>query len=272
MTIRQFIYEGKDFFRILFSNRLLIFELTKREFKTSYAENIFGLLWAILEPIAMMTILWLVFSFMKSGGAVDGMPYSVFLLSGLLAYDFFNKGINRGARSIKSYNFLVKTVYFRIAVIPIIVISSELIIHLIVMGLMIIILMINHVYPSFFWLQVFYYMIAQYILLIGISWLTGSILPFFPDIAYIITIFMRVLFFMTPIFWDMNTIPKSFVKYFYLNPLVYIVDGYRESFVTHVPFWHHGYQTLFFWICTLIAFILGIVVFKRLRPHFADVI
>jgi ABC-type polysaccharide/polyol phosphate export permease len=272
MTIRQLIYEGKDFFRQLFVNRLLIFELTKREFKTSYAENIFGLLWALIEPIAMMTILWLVFSFLRSGGNVGDMPYTIYLLSGLLAYDFFNKGLNRGSKSIKSYGFLVKTVYFRIAIIPIIVISSELIIHLIVMVLMVIILIFSGIYPSFFWIQVFYYLLAQYILLIGISWLTASIQPFFPDISYIITIIMRVLFFMTPIFWDMQSIPPAYLKFFNLNPLVYIVNGYRESFVTHIPFWQHGFQTLYFWVFTLITTIIGIIVFKSLRPHFADVI
>jgi ABC-type polysaccharide/polyol phosphate export permease len=272
MAIRQLIFEGKDFFRQLYLNRLLIFELTKREFKTSYAENIFGLLWALIEPVAMMTILWLVFSFLRSGGDTGEMPYTIFLLSGLLAYDFFNKGINRGSKSIKSYNFLVKTVNFRIAIIPIIVISSELIIHLIVMALMIIILIFSGIYPSFYWLQIFYYMLAQYILLIGISWLTASIQPFFPDISYIITIVMRVLFFMTPIFWDLNSMPANYLKFFNLNPLVYIVQGYRESFVTHVPVWHHGFQTVYFWSFTLIVTILGIIVFKRLRPHFADVI
>jgi ABC-type polysaccharide/polyol phosphate export permease len=272
MTIRQVIFEGKDFFRILYLNRILITELTKRDFKTSYAENIFGLLWALIEPLAMMAILWVVFSFLQSGGTTGGMPYSIFLLSGLLAYDFFNKGINRGSRSIKSYSFLVKTVYFRIAIIPIIVISSELIIHLIIMGVMIIILIISGIYPSFYWLQVFYYMIAQYILLIGLSWLTASIQPFFPDVTYIITIVMRVLFFMTPIFWDINSMPESYLKFFNLNPLVYIVQGYRESFISNVPFWHHGFQTLYFWVFTLFAITLGIIVFKRLRPHFADVI
>ena len=273
MKINRIFYEGQDFFRQIYLNRRLIFELTKREFRTNYAENIFGLLWALIEPLAMMTILWFVFSYLQRGGSPqEGVPYSIFLLSGILAYDFFNKGINKGSRSIRSYGFLVKTVNFRIAIIPIIVISAEMMIHLIVLALLIFILVLNGIYPSWYWFQVFYFLIAQYLLLIGFSWLTASIQPFFPDISYIITISMRVLFFMTPIFWDLKSVPEAYVKYFSLNPLGYIVNGYRDSVLYHVPFWQHGFQTIYFWGFTLVVYIFGIVVFKRLRPHFADVI
>jgi lipopolysaccharide transport system permease protein/teichoic acid transport system permease protein len=270
--IKQFWLEVNDFFRQIYINRRLILELTRREFGISYAENLFGLLWAFIEPLAMMVILWFVFSYLRSGPAGSEVPFSIYLLSGILAYDFFNKGLNKGSRSIKAYNFLVKTVNFRVAVIPIINISSELIIHLIVMSVLVVILVLNSIFPSFYWFQVIYYLMAQYILLIGLCWLTASILPFFPDISYIITITMRVLFFMTPIFWDISMIPESFAKIIKLNPLVYIVGGYRDSFLYHVPFWDHRFETIYFWAFTFITYALGIVVFKRLRPHFADVI
>jgi len=272
MMIQRIFYEAQDFFKQIYYNRRLIFELTRREFRTNYTENIFGLLWAFLEPLAMMTILWLVFSFLRTVRATDGIPFAIYLLSGIMAYDFFNKGINKGSRSVKAYSFLVKTVNFRIATIPIIIISAELIIHLIVMLVLITILIFNGIYPSFYWFQVFYYMAAQYILLIGVCWLTASILPFFPDLSYIITITMRVLFFMTPIFWQIDLLPEKVQTLVSFNPLLYTVSGYRDSFLYHVPFWEHGSQTLYFWGFTLVVYILGITIFRRLRPHFADVI
>jgi len=270
--IKHFFLDLNDFINQIYLNRWLIIELTKREFKTSYAENIFGLLWAVLEPLAMMIILWLVFSYLRTGKSTDDVPFAIYLLCGILAYDFFNKSINKGSRSIKNYSFLVKTVNFRIAVIPMITISAELIIHLIVMILLIIILISNSIFPHVYWFQIFYYMMAQYILLIGLCWLTASILPFFPDLAYIITITMRVLFFITPIFWQMDMLSEKILRIVSLNPLVYTVGGYRDSFLYHVPFWEYRFETLYFWGFTLVVYILGIIVFKRLRPHFADVI
>jgi ABC-type polysaccharide/polyol phosphate export permease len=261
-----------DFFQQIYLNRRMIWEMTKREFRTNYAENIFGLMWALVEPLAMMAILWIVFTVLRGGGTTAGVPYSIFLLSGILAYDFFNKGLNKGSKSIRVYSFLVKTVNFRTAIIPIIIISAELMIHLIVMSLLVGLLVFNKIYPDWIWFQVFYYMLAQYVLLIGISWLTGSIQPFFPDVSYIITIVMRVLFFMTPIFWSLDTIPPEYARIINLNPLAYIVNGYRDSFLFHVPVWQHAFTTLYFWGFTFVVYVVGIIVFKRLRPHFADVI
>jgi ABC-type polysaccharide/polyol phosphate export permease len=180
--------------------------------------------------------------------------------------------MNKGAGSVRAYTFLVKTVNFRIATIPIIVISAELLIHLIVLALLAILLVLNGIYPSWTWLQVFYYMFAQYILLIGISWITASILPFFPDVSYIVTITMRVLFFLTPIFWDPARMGGNIALIVNLNPLAYIVNGYRDSVLYNLPFWSHSTQTLYFWIFTLFIYLIGITVFKRLRPHFADVL
>ncbi len=272
MKVNRIIIEGIDFFRQLYLNRRLVFELTKREFKTQYADNLFGLLWALIEPLAMMIILWFVFSYLQKGPAHQDVPYSLYLLSGIIAYDFFNKSMNKGAGSIRAYSFLVKTVNFRIAVIPMIVISSELIIHLIVIAILIVLLSLNGIFPSLYWLQLIYYVFAQFILLIGISWFTASILPFFPDMSYIITIMMRVLFFLTPIFWNPSKMGGNMLLIVNLNPLAYIVNGYRDSVLFHIPFWEHRSQTIYFWAFTFAVYLIGIIVFKRLRPHFADVI
>jgi ABC-type polysaccharide/polyol phosphate export permease len=83
---------------------------------------------------------------------------------------------------------------------------------------------------------------------------------------------MRVLFFFTPIFWDPKGIPNKFLIFFRFNPLYYIVDGYRDSFLFGVPFWIHRQNTIYFWIITAFLFVMGVFVFKRLRPHFADAI
>ena len=271
MILKKFILEGLDFLKQIYLNRLIIWELTKRDFRIKYINNLFGLSWAILEPLAMMVILWFIFTFVRTGKSTD-VPFAIFLLTGLVAYDFFNKTLNSATRSIKSFGFLINKVNFRAAVIPLVKIASEVLIHLIILVIVMIIILLNHVPVSIYWLQVLYYLLAMCALLTGITWFTSSISLFFPDINYIITIIMRVLFFFTPIFWDIKGIPEKFLLFFRLNPLYYIVNGYRESFLHKVPFWEHYQGTLYFWGFTAFFFILGVVVFKRLRPHFADAI
>jgi len=263
--------EGVDFVRQIYLNRYLIFELTRRDFRSNYIKNWLGLSWAILEPMFMMIILYLVFTFVRARQGGD-FPFAVYLLTGMIAFDFFNKSLTQATKSIKSYDFLVKKVNFRVAIIPMVKIISELCLHLIIMGIVMVILIFTGIYPSWFWFQLVYYILALYIMLVGLSWLTSSIHLFFPDIGGIINLVTRVLFFVTPIFWTTNMFPQQYLVFVKLNPLYYIVDGYRDSFLYHIPFWEKPALTLYFWGFTGISLLVGIIVFRKLRPHFADVI
>lgn len=271
LKITRIYEEAVDFFHQLWIKRELIFELTKRDFKVKYSANIFGFSWSVIEPLAMMVILWFVFTYLRTGRMTE-VPYSLFLLTGIIAYDFFNKSMNVAVKSIKSYSFLIQKVNFRLAVIPIVKILSEIFIHLIVILIVILIILFSSVEFSFFWFQILYYLFAATILLICISWATSSIALFFPDIQYIITIIMRLAFFFTPIFWTADTIPEKFARFIRINPLYYIVNGYRDSLLFHVGFWEKPGETITYWIIVVIFLIIGVSVFKRLRPHFADVI
>lgn len=270
-AIQRFFIVGYDFLKQIYLNRYIIWELTKRDFRTKYVKNIFGLSWAIIEPLAMMVILWFIFTFVRTGRSTD-VPFALFLLTGLIAYDFVNKSINSATRSISSYGFLINKVNFRSAFIPIVKIMSEVYLHVIIIAIVGIILIFNGIPVTFYWLQIVYYLFASIMFLIGLTWLTSSISLFFPDINYIITITMRVLFFFTPIFWDASMVPDKFMIYFRLNPLYYIVSGYRDSFLYKVPFTDHVNEGLYFWGLTAFFFFVGVYVFRKLRPHFADLI
>ncbi len=113
---------------------------------------------------------------------------------------------------------------------------------------------------------------ALSIFLIAAGWLTSSIYLFFPDIKNIISIITRILFFLTPIFWNMNGLPPNTQFILKLNPVYYIVNGYRDSFLYNKGFWEHPLLTLYFWVVCFICLIVGVAVFKKLRPHFADVV
>ena len=77
---------------------------------------------------------------------------------------------------------------------------------------------------------------------------------------------------MTPIMWDIAIIPARLQWIFRINPIYYIVNGYREAILVGRGFWHNGLWTLYFWAVTIIMFALGSGVFSRLTIHFADVL
>lgn len=272
MKVLQILKEGVDFVLHILRNRYLIFELTRRDFQGKYIKNILGLLWAILDPLCFMVILWFVFSVGLRSGRGMGVPFIVYLITGQIAFDLVSQNLLHATGVIKEYSFLIKKVNFRLAILPIIKIFSGLILHFIMLMIAIIIILINGVMPNIYWLQVFYYMFAACIFLLGVSWITSSMSLFVPDVANIVGIVTRFLFFGTPVFWDMSIVPQKYHVILKLNPFFYIVNGYRDSFFGHTGFWEHPGLSLYFWGLAGICFVTGVFVFKNLRPHFADVV
>ena len=87
-----------------------------------------------------------------------------------------------------------------------------------------------------------------------------------------VNVVMQFLFWLTPIMWDINIMPQEFHKFLKLNPVFYLVQGYRDSFFYFVPFWNKWDMSLYYWIITAILFVTGGLVFKKKRPHFADLL
>jgi ABC-type polysaccharide/polyol phosphate export permease len=270
-SIRQFLKESIDFFYQLYLNRMLILNLSLRDFEKKYISNFFGFIWAILDPLAFVLILYLVFGSRYGKTNPEEVPFVVYLITGFIAYNLFSGTLQSITTCISDHSFLLKKVNFRVAVLPIVTVISHLMVHCIVLIICIMILLFNHIYPVLFWFQLLYYIIALSVLLISLGWLTSSIFLFFPDINNIIGIVTQALFFLTPIFWNMQGLPLSNQYILKLNPIYYIVNGYRESLTNHQGFWTHPALTLYFWTFCFIALVAGVTVFKRLRPHFADV-
>jgi lipopolysaccharide transport system permease protein/teichoic acid transport system permease protein len=270
--VKQIFREGIDFFYQIYLNRSMLFTLSMRDFQKKYIKNYFGLVWAILDPVAFVVIMYFVFGPRYGSKDPNEIPFFIYLVTGYIAFEFFVSTVNSVTTTINEHSFLLKKVNFRVAILPIVTILSHLLIHLIVLGICFIVLMINHIYPSFYWFQLLYYLFALSVFLISVGWLTSSIFLFFPDIRNIIAIVTRIMFFVTPIFWTMEILPASDQRILKFNPIYYIVNGYRESLLYQKAFWESPLLTIYFWAVCLLFLVCGIIIFKKLRPHFADVV
>ena len=126
--------------------------------------------------------------------------------------------------------------------------------------------------PSLYWLQILYYLFATILLVLGISWMTSSIIVFFKDLGQIVGMIIQFGFWLTPIFWSVKILPEKYHSIIQYNPVYYIVEGYRDSLIYNVWFWEKPTMTIIFWMITIIFFFGGAVVFRKLRAHFADVL
>lgn len=258
----------------LYQNRKLVLSLAKNDFKTKYAGSYLGIVWAFIQPIITILVYWFVFSVGLKAGTVSDYPFVLYLVSGIVPWFFFQDALNGGTNALLEYNYLVKKVVFKISILPIVKIISALFVHVFFVVFALILCACYGYTPSLYTLQIIYYSVCTFLFVLGLVYATSAIVIFFRDLTQIINIFLQVGVWLTPIMWDVNMLASHpwLIKVFKLNPMYYVVTGYRDSMLGHVGIWHHSAWTIYFWVVTILLFGLGSVIFKRLKPHFADVL
>ena len=210
---------------------------------------------------------------MGTGDAMmPGKPYVLFLTAGLVPWFYFSEALNSGTNALLEYNYLVKKVVFKISVLPIIKIIAATFIHVFFAMVMLVIAAVYGYYPSIYTIQLVYYSLCLFVFVLGLCYSTCAIMVFFKDIGQIISILLQIGMWATPILWDISSMNNTVQMFVKINPLVYIVNGYRSAIFEKSWFWEDFYSTMYFWIVTVVVFGVGALVFKRLKVHFSDVL
>lgn len=272
MAYRRFWAEILLFLRDLVQKRDLIYDLAKRDLQSRYADSVLGMLWAFLHPIILLLILGAVFTYGLRSPSQGDVPMVAWLGAGLAPWFLFSETLASNVVVISQNGFLVKKVVFRVSILPIVKLLTVLVGHLAFLAILVPILLLSDVPFTFWWFQILYYGVCAAVLVLGLSWLLASLYVFAKDVAQIITILLQIGFWITPIIWSVQTLPANWAPYMYLNPATYLVEGYRQSLLYGVPFWHNGWATLYYWCFTLLALGFGMWTFRKLRPHFAEVV
>jgi lipopolysaccharide transport system permease protein/teichoic acid transport system permease protein len=261
-----------EFLLILYRRRFLIVEMAKRDIAANHVGSLLGFFWTFINPLVMILILWLVFSIGFKAAPKGNVPFVIWLTAGMAIWNTFVEAISGSTTVILSNAHLVKKVVFPLSILPVVKLVGSFITHFVFMLLLVVLILVNGLPFSFYWFQALYYFGAMTVLALGLGWITSSINVFARDTAQIVSVVLQFGFWATPIFWDIDIMPRSFRFLLKLNPMFYIVQGYRETFIYFVPFWQHGTMTLYYWGVTLVVLAAGAAIFLRLRPHFADVL
>ena len=261
----------------LYQNRRLIWKLAKNDFKKRYAGSYLGAVWAMVQPVVTVVMYYIVFDVIIGSTrqlASDGVeiPYVLFLTAGLVPWFYFSEALTNGTNALIEYNYLVKKVVFKISILPIIKIIAATFIHVFFAGVLLIISCIYGYYPTIYTIQLVYYSFCMFIFVLALSYSTCAIMVFFKDIGQIISIILQIGMWATPILWNINGISSTMQVIVKINPIVYIVNGYRSALCEQTWFFEDFYSTMYFWIITVVIFGIGALVFKRLKVHFADVL
>ncbi len=260
----------------VYHNRKLIFSLARNDFKQKYAGSYFGIIWAFVQPIVTICVYWFVFGLaLRGANASRGVPFVLWLMAGLVPWFFIQDCLNSGTNALLEYNYLVKKVVFNTRVLPVVKIISSIFVHVFFVVIVILLYALMGYPPDWYDLQLVYYSFCIIAFVLGAVYLTSSAVVFFRDLTQIISIVLQVGVWVTPIMWTMDDfqgMPGWIQFLLKLNPIFYIVQGYRDSLIDKIGFWTHPELTVYFWILTVAVFAWGTHLFKKLQVHFADVL
>ncbi len=259
----------------LFQNRHLIWKLAKNDFKKRYAGSYMGAIWAMAQPVVTVAMYYIVFDKIMGNNVNRGtgdVPFVLFLTAGLVPWFYFTEALSNGTNAMLEYNYLVKKVVFKISVLPIIKIIAATFIHIFFVIVLLAVAAVYGYYPTVYTIQIFYYSACLFVFVLALCYTTCSIVVFFKDLSQIIGIVLQIGMWATPILWNIEILSDEWLVIFKLNPLVYIVNGYRSAIYEREWFFQDFFSTMYFWIVTVVLFGIGAAVFKRLKVHFADVL
>jgi teichoic acid transport system permease protein len=200
-----------------------------------------------------------------------GTPFLLYLSVGYAVWLYASSVISQSSNVIRQYSFLVTKVSFPVALLPLVKLFSLFIVHWVFLALVFFLLVYHGYNPELSWLQVFYYQVCTMYLVLGISLILAALNVFFKDVQETVAIGLRIGFWLTPVFWSLEMLPEDMQSWMSLNPFYYLVDGYRRTFLFDEYFWQQE-NTFWFWSVSSVLLVIGMVLFRKLRPYFAEVL
>ncbi|MBR4940514.1 MAG: ABC transporter permease, partial [Clostridia bacterium] len=191
----------------------------------------------------------------------------------LIPWFFFQEALNGATAALVEYNYLVKKVVFNVSFLPVLKVCSALVVHVFFIAVFFIVGMVYGYYPGLTHLQLFYYILCTSFLVVGLGYITSAISVFFRDMMQIVNILLTIGTWATPILWNLDATVNGWLQIvFKLNPIYYIVSGFRDALLDKVWFWEKPVWTLYFWCVSVVVYLVGVKLFNRLKVHFSDVL
>lgn len=249
----------------LYNYRELLKTNVKKDIGGKYKNSFLGVLWSFINPLLQIAVYAFVFQIIMRSSIEN---YAVYLCCALVPWQYFSGVVLRGAATIIDNGNIIKKVYFPREILPISIVTSEginfLISTIIILGFVIISgigLSIN-----IFW---YFLIIAiQYIISLGISFIVSSLSVYFRDLLHLLGVFMQLLFYATPIVYSVNDVPAGFRWLLKINPMSYLIEGYRSIFYDKIPPDFHSLGIAL--IMGIVLCVIGYCVFRKLEKGFAE--
>ena len=268
----QVTVPGKHFLINLFRHRTLLFQLVRRDFQQRFVGSAAGWLWGLVHPLVLLISWTFVFQICLRTPAPQSLTdnYTMFLFCGFLPWMLFQETVQRSANCLlENSNLITKTV-FPAEILPVAVFLSSLASHLMALSLVLlgVIFWLNHWSVQIFLLPV--YMVLLGLFAVGVGWIVAGLQVYLRDTAQVVSVGLTLWFWLTPIFIEPERFPAPLQFLAKLNPLAYVVNGYRFRLLSSQ--WPSPAEFLPLAFAGALVFVLGGLLFRQLKRGFADVL
>lgn len=255
--------------RSVYRARDLLFSWTGRNIRARYQQSALGWLWAVIQPLAQVIIFTIIFTLIVRVDTGD-IPYAVFSYVAIVPWTLLSASLSDMSGTIIANMGLVTKIYFPREILPIAAMFARLMDFGIAAALLLIMMVIYRVpvsVPGLLYLPVI--LVIQLLLILGLGLASAAANVFFRDVQSLLGLVLQLWFYASPIIYPVSMVPPNLQTFYYLNPMAGILEAYRAVLLYSQP---PGTYLLVSGIVSLVIFVFGVWMFKRVEFQFADIV
>lgn len=265
----------KLFFKEHYENKSQIFKLSVADLKKTYNGSALGWAWAVIKPVFTVFVYWFAIAIgLRGGKSTNDCPFILWLMCGIIAWFYMTEVIVGGSNCIRRYSYLITKMRYPIMTIPTFTSLACLYVHLVLIAVTAIIFLISGQGLTIYMLQLPIYTILMFMFFNAWSLFAGLVSAMAKDFSNLVKSVNIGIFWLSAVLWNVeNVLDKPVLGTFMkLNPVTFIVYGYRDCFIGGTWFWEYKYRLPAFIIEFLIMTFLSFWAYKKLRKDIPDVL
>lgn len=250
-----------------------IFKLAKVDLIKTYRGSALGWAWAIIKPTVTIAVYWVTFSIgLRAPRVIEGYQYFIWLIVGIVPWFYMSEMITQGTEAIRGYKHLVTKMNFPVSTIPTFVSLSKLFVSLCMIGITILIYTLFGYPLDIYILQLPFYILCMFLFFTGWSLFASPLAAMSKDFSNLVKSFTTGIFWLSAIIWDPSNVSNKYFKWFLkINPITYVVQGFRDTFIYKEWFFEKK-ETLVFAVVLVVMWTLGTIIYNKLRKDIPDVL
>jgi len=249
--------------------RDLIYTLSVHRIKVRYKQSVLGVSWALVQPVALMLIYTLIFSFIARI-KTDGVPYALFAYTALLPWLFFSTAVTNATNGLVSHAQLITKVYFPREILPLTYVCAAFFDFLIASSVFIGLMIYYRVQISWAMLYVIPIVVLMVMFTTAVSLFFSATQVRFRDIGVAMPLLLQLWMFATPVVYPLSAVPARIRNIYDLNPMVGFIEGFRQVMLSRQP--PNPNLLAVAGLVSLVLLVFSYIYFKRVEANVADVI